>query len=84
MDLQLNFLTQNKELQLLCSEKVSSQEDSKFAQLVLQGEKNTFLCFKCYNFAIYVVKYFEIFSTCYFNCPKQDPMVESQKIKIKN
>jgi hypothetical protein len=30
-----------------------------------------------------VVKFFETFSTYYFNGPKQDPAVASRKIKIK-
>jgi hypothetical protein len=63
----------------LGSAEVSTQEDSKFVELVLQGiEKSSNLHFKRYNLAIYVV---ETFSTHYFNSPKQDPMVESQKIK---
>jgi hypothetical protein len=66
----------------LRSAKDLSQEDSKFARLVLQGQKKgTFLHFKRYNLAIYVVKFFEAFSSYYFNNPKQDPMVEFQKKK---
>jgi hypothetical protein len=54
----------------LSGAKVLSQEDSKFVGLVLQGEKRK-------HFSS-----FHTFSTYYFNGPKQDPMVESQKIKI--
>jgi hypothetical protein len=71
----------------LCSAKVLSQDDSKFAELVLQGEKKTacktLLHFKRYNLAIYEGKFFETFSTYYFNGRKQNTMIESQKIKIK-
>jgi hypothetical protein len=67
----------------LCSAKVLSQEDSKFADPVFRGcKKSPFLHFKRYNLAIYVVNFFEKNSTHYFNSPKQDPTVESQK-KIK-
>jgi hypothetical protein len=64
-----------------CSKfKELSQEDSKFANPVLHGaNKSFFLHFKRYNLAIYVVNFFESFSTCYFNNKKQDPTVESQK-----
>jgi hypothetical protein len=58
-----------------------SQEDSKFAELVLEGEKNTIFHLKHYNLAIYEVKFFETVSTYHFNGPKQDLTVESQKIK---
>jgi hypothetical protein len=76
MDFQLNFLTQRAST--LSSAKVLSQEDSKFVGFVLQGEKKHFFHFKRYNLAIYVVKFFETFSTYYFNGPKQDPTFESQ------
>jgi hypothetical protein len=33
---------------------------------------------------MYVAKFFETFSTHYFNILKQDPIIESQKIKIKS
>jgi hypothetical protein len=66
----------------LSSTKVFNKEDSKFARLVLEGEKkNTFFHFKHYNLAIYVVKYFETISTYYFNGPKQDPTVEFKKLE---
>jgi hypothetical protein len=45
----------------LCSTKILSQEDSKFAKPVLQGGKNTFLHFKSYNLAIYVVNFLKLF-----------------------
>jgi ABC-type long-subunit fatty acid transport system fused permease/ATPase subunit len=68
----------------LCSAKVLSQEDSKFANPILQGVKKLFLHFKRYNLAICVVNYFETFSIPYFNNPKQDCTIESQKTKNKN
>jgi hypothetical protein len=34
--------------------------------------------------AIYMVNFFETFSIHYYNSMKQDPMVESQKNKIKS
>jgi hypothetical protein len=46
-------------------------------------KKNTFFHFKCFNLAIYMVKNFETFSTYYLNGPKQDSIVEFQKVKIK-
>jgi hypothetical protein len=44
--------------------------------LILQDD---FLHFKCYNLAMYVVNFFEIFSTHYFSSLSQDPMVGSQE-----
>jgi hypothetical protein len=67
----------------LSSAKVLSQEDSKFAEPVLQGEKKHFSSLQTLILAIYAVKFFETFSTYYFNSSKQDPMIESQKIEIK-
>jgi hypothetical protein len=62
----------------LCNAKVLSQEDSKFVDCVLQGDK-----FKHHNLAIYVVNFLRKISTHYFNNPKQDPMIESPKNKTK-
>jgi hypothetical protein len=87
MDLKLDFPTQYKEPQLcVTSAKVLSQDNSKLVGLVglvLQGEKKTL--FFTSN-AIFLQSmwsiFFEILSTYYFNGPRQDLMVESQKIKI--
>jgi hypothetical protein len=46
----------------LYSTKVSSQENSKFVEPILEVvNEKFFLHFKCYNFAIYVVNFFETF-----------------------
>jgi hypothetical protein len=69
----------------LCSAKFLSQEDSKFANRVfVRCEKNSFSHFKRYNLTMYVVNFFEAYSTPFFNNPKQDPMVKSRKRKFKN
>jgi hypothetical protein len=47
--------------------------------LILQG---AILYFKCYNLAIYLVNFFESFSTHYFNSLKQDPTVGTQEKEI--
>jgi hypothetical protein len=66
----------------LYSAKVLSQEHSKYYDLGLDGiKKNSILHCKRYNLAIYVINFFETFFTHYFNSPKQDPTIESQKIK---
>jgi hypothetical protein len=63
------------------STKVLNQEDSKFVEPFLQVVKKiSFLHFKRYNLAIYEANFFET-STHYFNSPKQDPIVKSQKNK---
>jgi hypothetical protein len=64
----------------MCSAKILSQKDLKFADPILHVVKKAlFLHFKHYDLTIYVVNFFETFSTPYFNSPKQYPMVESQK-----
>jgi hypothetical protein len=45
-------------------------------------QKKLFLHFKCYNLAIYVISFYEIFSSHYFNSPRQDPTVRSQEKKF--
>jgi hypothetical protein len=63
----------------LCGTKVLIQENSKFADPIFTCcKKSSFLYFKRYNLAIYVVNFFRTFSTHYFNNPKQDPTVESE------
>jgi hypothetical protein len=42
-------------------------------------KKSSFLYFKHYNLAIYVVKFFETFYTHYFNSLEQDHTLESQR-----
>jgi hypothetical protein len=55
---------------IVCSTKVLSQEHSKFVDPILHGVKiDSFLHFKHHNLAIYVVNFFETFSTHYFNSP---------------
>jgi hypothetical protein len=57
----------------LCSAKVLSKEDSKFADLVLLSiVKSSFLHFKVYNLAINVTNSFKINSTHYFSSSKKD------------
>jgi hypothetical protein len=46
--------------------------------------KNSFLHFKCYNLAIYEVKYFENFSKYSFSNLKQDSTVQSSQRKKKS
>jgi hypothetical protein len=64
----------------LHSTKVLSQENSKLLKLFGGCKKNSFLHFKRYNLAIYVVSSCETFSTNYFNSPKQDPVWKTKKI----
>jgi hypothetical protein len=82
MELQLYFLEYN-EPQLCVVKKVWAKKSQSLLNLFCRVKKGSFFHFKSYNLAIYVVKFFETFSTYYFNSPKQDPTVEFQKIKIK-
>jgi hypothetical protein len=82
MDLQLNFLTQYKEPQLCVVQNFWAKMIQSLLNLFCKVKNNTILHLKRYNLAIYVVKIFETFSTYYFNGPKQDPTVESQKLKL--
>jgi hypothetical protein len=79
-----HFTTITSKTSILNNEKELNQGNSKFVDNdFTRCKKGSFLHFKSYNLAIYVVKVFEIFSTHYFNCSKQDAIVEFQKKKIK-
>jgi hypothetical protein len=47
--------------------------------LFCKVKKSSFLHFKRYNLAIYMVNFLKTFFTPYFNTPKQDPTIGSQK-----
>jgi hypothetical protein len=67
----------------LNNEKEINQGNLKSVNLDFAGcKKGSFLHFKCYNLAIYVVNFFEKIPTHYFNSLKQDPMVGTQKKEI--
>jgi hypothetical protein len=64
----------------LSNKKKINQGNSKSADPDFAGCKNnSFIHFKCYNLAIYVIKFFEKNSTRYLNSPRQDPIVGPQE-----
>jgi hypothetical protein len=62
----------------LCS--VLSQEDSKFAELILQDVKRALL----FTSNTIILQFFETCSIHFFNSLEQDPTIESQKENLKN
>jgi hypothetical protein len=71
------------ETSTLSNEKKFNQGNSKSANLDFAGCKNnSFVHFKCYNLAIYVINFFEKNSTRYLNSPRQDPIVGPQEKEI--
>jgi hypothetical protein len=78
-----HFTTITSKTSTLNNEKKSNQGNSKSADPDFVGcKKGSFLHFKCYNLAIYVVNFFEKNSTHYFNSLWQDPTVGTQKKEI--
>jgi hypothetical protein len=78
-----HFTTITSKTSILNNEKELNQGNSKFVDNdFARCKKGSFLHFKSYNLAIYVVKVFEKISTHYFNSLKQDPMVGTQKKEI--
>ena len=79
------FLSIISKASTLCIAKVWSQENSKFTNAILQGEKiSSFLHFKCYNLAFYAVKLFEINSLHYFSSLEHNPIFGLPKNKEKS
>jgi hypothetical protein len=75
-----HFTTIKSKTSTLNNEKKINQGNSKSVDPDFAGcKKGSFLHLKCYNLVIYVVNFFEIFSTHYFNSVGQDPMVGTQK-----
>jgi hypothetical protein len=54
-----------------------SQEESKLVDPILQGAKTSFFYLKCYNLAIYVVKFFEENFTHHYKSLWQDSTIDS-------
>jgi hypothetical protein len=78
-----HFTTIISNTSTLNNEKQFNQGNSKSVDIDIAGcKKSSFLHFKCYNLAIYVVNFLEFFSTHYFNSLKQDPMVGTQEKEI--
>jgi hypothetical protein len=78
-----HFTTITSKTSILSNKKEFNQGNSKSADHDFVGcKKGSFLHFKCYNLAIYVVNFFEKNSTHYFNSLKQGPMVGTQKKEI--